>query len=734
MMKKLLLAVTCCALFCPSLPAQAAGQGGWPNYGNDPGGTRYSSLRQITPANVAGLGVAWSYDTGFKDRSFEATPLVVAGIMYVTTPTEQVVALDADTGRQLWKFDPHETRERTTRGVSYWPGDSQHPPRIVLATSGDGRLIELDAKTGEPVPEFGTGGSVVVREGLAPGMDGGGYGFTSPPAIYRNLLILSPDLQEGPSHGLPGTVSAFDAITGKLAWRFFLTAQPGQTGGDSWGPDGAKDRSGPAAWAAITVDSQRGLVFVNTANPADSYYGADRPGNNLFANSLVVLDAATGKLKWYFQAVHHDVTDTDMAGPPALLRAGPNGTPAVATLTKSAMLFILDRDSGKPIFGVEEKPVPPSDVPGEHSSPTQPFPVLPPPLARQSATVADVTTVTPASEAYCRQQFADYKSLGPYTPFLLEPTYKFPSSIGGANWGGVSYDPALGYIFVNTSDLGNKGQMVSSSAMPARGRGRGRGPDAAPRSATREVMPYRNPDVGQRFVDTNGFPCQVPPWGQLMAINAHTGKIAWQVPLGDYPELDALGVPPTGAPNIGGSAVTAAGLIFIGATPDGDFRAFDARSGKLLWTTALDGYGLASPMTYSGRSGKQYVAIAVGGAGSLRGVRHLVDSAPNRIVVFALGGRPATQAPAAKPALPKPAPTAAAPTGSAAASLPAGPGRDLVAQACTACHGLSTVTNVRADKDGWNATVNEMVGRGAQLTDQQLATVVAYLAKHFGPH
>jgi quinoprotein glucose dehydrogenase len=692
--------------------------------------------------------VAWVYDTGESDRSYEVTPLVVNGVMYVTTPTEQVVALDGATGKQIWMYDPHETRQRVSRGVSYWPGDARHAPRVVLATSGSGQLIELDAKTGTPVTSFGTNGAVVVRDGLPGATEASGYGFTSPPAIYKDLIILAPDLQEGPSHGLPGTVSAFNALTGKLAWRFYLTAQPGTPGGDSWGPGGTKDRSGPAAWLPITVDQQRGLVFVNTANPADSYYGGDRPGNNLYANSLVVLDAATGKLKWYFQTVHHDLTDTDMAGAPLLIPgAGPDHVPAVATISKQALMFILDRTTGKPVFGVEEKPVAKSDVPGEHSSPTQPFPVLPQPLAIQSATVADVTTVTPESEAYCKQQFAEYKNFGPYTPFMLEPTVKFPSSIGGPNYGGMSYDPALGYIFINSSNLGNKGQMFPADKMPQRnfgGRGRGEagrgaagrggaGRGAAARregrGAPREVMPYRNPDEGQRFVDQDGYPCQQPPWGTLSAVNARTGQIAWQVPLGEYSELSAKGVKITGAPNIGGSMVTASGLVFVAATPDGKFRAFDAKTGKMVWETGLDGYGLGSPMTYQGSDGRQYVAIATGGAGSLRGVHHEVGAAPNRIVVYALG---------AQGALPKPAAVAAAPAAPSVSSpgtaaLPAGAGRELVQQTCTQCHGLATFTGLRQSEAAWNATVSDMVGRGAALNSSQVQAVVKYLAEHYGP-
>lgn len=728
--------------------ALVAAQTGWPNYGNGPGGEKYSPLTQITAANVSQLGVAWTFDTGDTDRSYEATPLVVNGVMYATTPTEQVVALDGVTGKTIWEYDPREPRVRTNRGVSYWPGDAEHAPRIVLATSGTGEIIELEAKTGVPVASFGKDGSVVVRDGLPGAEAEGGYGFTSPPAIYKNLIILAPDLQEGPSHGLPGTVSAFNAITGKLAWRFYLTAQPGTPGGDSWGPGGTKDRSGPAAWAAIAVDEQNGLVFVNTANPADSYYGGDRPGDNLYSVSLVALHAATGKLDWYYQTVHHDLTDTDMAGQPVLIpSAGPNHVPAVATISKQSLLFILDRKTGKPIFGAVEKPVVQSDVPGEHSSPTQPFPVLPPPLAIQSATPADVSTVTPESEAYCKQQFATYKNFGPYTPFMMEPTVKFPSSVGGANYGGMSFDPALGYIFVNVSNLGNKGQMFAADKMPQRSFGRGRGGEGgragagragaergpargAGRAAPREVMPYRNPDVGQRFVDNNGYPCQQPPWGTLSAINVHTGHIAWQVPLGDYPELTALGVKQTGTPNIGGTFTTASGLVFVAATMDGDFRAFDAKTGKQVWQTALDGYGVGTPMTYEGSDGKQYVAIATGGPGSLRGTHHEVGAAPNRIVVYALGAKGTLPAPTPNTAEAAPAEV---PEASAAGSpLGAGAGRELVQQVCSQCHGLATVTSVHQSQDAWTATVNDMVGRGAQLTPAQVAEVAQYLVQHYG--
>ncbi len=746
MLRKLAFVLPALWLACA---APLAAQTDWPTVGHDPGAARFSPLTQITPQNVGKLGVAWVYDTGLVDRNFEATPLVIGTVMYFTTPAEHVVALAADSGKVLWTFDPHEPRVRVSRGLSYWPGDRTHAPRLVMATSGDGRLIELDPQTGEPIPTFGDQGAVSVPATLPPQYRHGNYGFTSPPAVYKNLLIVAPDLQEGPSHGPPGTVSAFNAITGRLVWRFDLTAQPGQPGGRSWGPGGQVNRSGPAAWAPISLDPTTGTVFVATANPADSYYGADRPGNNLYSVSVVAINAATGQRRWYFQMVHHDLTDTDGVAT-TLVTAGPRHVPAVAAVSKSALLFLLDRRTGKPIFGVVERPVPQSDVPGEHSSPTQPYPVLPPPLARQSATIQDVSTVTPASRDFCSQLFAKWQIHGPYQPFLLEPTLHFPSTVGGANWGGLSYDPRLGYIYLNTSDLGSLGQMVKAGAAGAtvqrfgrgrggdfRGRGiagrrggfggRGRGPG---RGGMREVMPYHNPDVGVRFVDANGYPCQQPPWGRLTAVNARTGHIAWQIRLGDYRELTAQGVPQTGTPTIGGSAVTASGVLFIAATVDGQFRAFDARTGQRLWQSALGGYGISDPITYMGLDGKQYVAIAVGGPGSLGGVHHedgvAGGDAPDRLVAFALGAhRSVMPRPAAAPA----AAQAAAPAPAASdAQVEA-----LVESACTQCHGMRNIRDNPQDRASWAATVDDMIGRGALLDDSQVGEVVDYLARHYGP-
>ncbi|HEV7136811.1 MAG TPA: PQQ-binding-like beta-propeller repeat protein [Steroidobacteraceae bacterium] len=700
---------------------------------NASAGTHFSALSQITRRNVARLGIGWVFDTGLQDTGFEDTPLVVGGRMYVLLPNEVVAALDPDSGRRVWSYDPHERRTRVSRGIAYWPGTPGIPARLAIATA-DGHLIELDARTGELVRGFADHGALDLRRVEAGGYPYAPFGFTSPPAVYRDLLILGPDTQEGPSTGPPGLVAAVDAVTGKIVWTFHTTPQPGQPGNASWGPGGWKHRAGPAAWGNITVDPKLGMVFVPTANPADSYYGADRPGSNLYANSVVALDARTGRLRWFYQFVHHDLWDTDTVST-SLVDAWKDGQriPAVAALTKSALLFILDRRTGEPIFGVRERPVAHSDVPGEHSSPTEPYPVEPPPLARQSASVAEATTVTPASEADCRKQFTRYREQGPYAPFQMEPSLHFPSAVGGGNWGGTSYDPRIGYVYVNTSDLGSIGQMVKAgSAIVGR-------PAFKPRGAFAEMlkhlkpMPYHNAYVGARFVDESGFPCQQPPWGLLSAVDMHSGRIAWQVPLGNYPELARPAAPPTGTPNLGGSMVTASGLIFIAATMDGDFRAFDARTGRMLWEAGLEGYGEATPMSYLGRNGKQYVAIAVGGPGLLRGVHLSVSAARVRLIAFVLGGKPSapTKAPvlsASSKSIERSEPG----HGAADGRLPPGAGRRIVQQDCTLCHGVDSITRSHFSRAGWQATVRDMMNRGAPVAEGEYQTVVDYLAHNFG--
>ena len=571
----------------------------WPSYGRDPGGTKYSPLDQINAKNVGALVRAWSYHTGEPGGTWENTPIVVGGVMYFATRTNRVVALEPETGKELWVYDPKSTRVSEHRGVSYWPGDSQTKPRIILAT--EGRLIELDAKSGKPALDFGDNGEVNLRVGVADDYPKAHYAITSPPAIYKRLIILGPSTQEGPSKGPSGDPRAFDAQTGKLVWRFHAVPRPGERGNETWGPDGWKDRAGPSAWGAMTIDAERGLVFMPLGNPADSFYGADRKGMNLYANSVVALDAATGNLRWYFQIVHHDLFDFDVAAPPSLIEATENGkrVPAVVEFSKNGLLYVLDRLTGKPVWGVEERPVPASDVPDEESWPTQPFPLKPPPLTRISMTRDEVSNISPEAHAYCLEQFEKFKTLGPFTPFSIkEPRLTFPSSMGGADWAGVSYDPKLGYIFANASNLGQTGQMAPS-------------PPGSP-------MPYRNQGAYARFVDKQGYPCNQPPWGEFSAVDTHTGDVVWRIPLGSYDEMEAKGLKHLGAINLGGSIATGGGVLFIAATADAKFRAFESRTGKELWLTKLETVGNATPITYRGRNGKQYVVIVAGGPGHLR--------------------------------------------------------------------------------------------------------------------
>jgi glucose dehydrogenase len=611
------------------LPGLLPAQDTWIGYGNDPGQMRFSSLTQITPANVSKLRQAWTYDLGLQGRKWETTPLVVDGVMYFTLPlgADGVVAVNPVTGKQLWKYEATGSRGRSNRAVSYWPGDAKTPPRLLFA-AGD-QLIALSAKTGEPLNEFGDKGIVDLREGVSDKYPTSFYSVSSPPAVFKDLAILGPSTQETGRFGPSGDPRAFDIRTGKLVWRFHVIPQPGEANAGTWGPDGWQDRSGPSLWGLITVDAVRGIVFLPVGNPSSSYYGADRKGTNLYANCLLALDAATGKLLWYFQTTHHDIVDADLAGAPILIDVTRNGKKisAVAEETKLGMVFILDRLTGKPLYEVRERPVPSSNVPGEESWPTQPFTTKPPPLIRLSMTRDEITNVTPESHQYCLDWW-DRESMhneGPYSNYGATGTsVVFAGTIGGGNWGGMAYDPRLGLLFANFTNLGTLGKMLPSTSS---GTGAPENPNAP--------VDYRNSLASTRFADKLGYPCQIPPWGEFVAINVNTGDIAWKVPLGIVDELEARGVHDTGTPNIGGPIATASGLVFIGATRDSRFRAFDAKTGKILWTAKLEAPAAASPMTYRGRNGKQYVVIAAGGPSDAgRGQEN--TQYPQRLVAFAL--------------------------------------------------------------------------------------------------
>lgn len=678
----------------------------WPFYGHDAGGSRYSPLTQVNTGNIGKLRRAWTYHTRDNGNQFESTPIVVGNRMYLSTQISRIVALEPETGRELWSFDPKLRRPREHRGVAYWPGDGNTPARILFGT-GDGRLIALDASTGKPVPEFGVNGEVDLRAGVADDFPRAAYGVTSPPAIYKNLVIIGPSTQEGPSRGPSGDPRAFDVRTGKLVWRFHTVPQPGEPGNETWGPEGWKQRAGPSLWGLINVDTERGLVLLSTGNPADSWYGADRKGTNLYANCVLALDAATGKLRWHYQLTHHDIFDYDVPGGPALIEVNKDGKriPAVAQITKMGLLFLLDRTTGKPIFGVEERAVPSSDIAGEEAWPTQPFPIKPPPLSRITIRRDELSKRTPEAERYCADLFDKLKIGEVYTPYGSKTTLVFPGAMGGGNWGGVSFDPKLGYIFVNTTDMGGIGHLVPSA------------PGAA--------MPIRNESGYARFLDHERYPCQQPPWGHLTAVNANTGDVAWKVPLGNYEELTSQGAKSTGTPNVGGSIVTAGGLVFIAATNDSRFRAFSSKTGQEVWSVRMEATGNATPITFLGGDGQQYVVIAAGGPAHLRNVGDTSGNKADSLIAFSLNGSEAD--PVLTTSISKPTST-----GPVSTVLPDAKGKQEVIRMCTTCHGAGTFTSTRMSREEWIAEVDNMIARGARGTKEEVQIVVEYLAQNLG--
>jgi len=603
-------------LACLLFVSSAVSAQEWRFYGGDAGGTRFSALRQINRSNVAKLKRAWTYHMGEAERGsnetdrhhvapFESTPLVIDGVLYFSTPSNRVIALDAESGKEIWQFDPqggHSGQRQffQHRGVSYWQSKNGDDRRILFGTF-DGRLIALDAKTGKPCGDFGKDGTVNLRAEVADAFPGAEYSVTSPPAVYRDLVITGAAVPEYPSRGPSGVVRAFDVRSGKLVWTFHTIPQPGEEGHDTWQEDAWQDRTGANVWSIMSVDLERGLIFLPIGSASYDFYGADRKGMDLFANSLVALDAATGKLRWYFQMVHHDIWDYDLPAQPVLITVRRDGQkfPAVAQVTKMGFVFILDRLTGKPLFPVEERRVPDSNVPGEAAWPTQPFPLKPPPLVRQTFSEADITEATKNSHQYCAELAHSLKTRGMYTPYGLELTLVMPGTLGGGNWSGASFDEASGYLFVNANEFGAAGAMLPQG-------------DGAPEKFRRGS---REGEYA-RFWDQNQWPCQKPPWGTLNAVDVNHGEIVWKAPLGSMEGLKDK----TGTPNLGGSIVTASGLVFIGATMDSRFRAFEAKTGEELWATKLEASAHATPITYRGKkTGKQFVVIAAGGGGYFNG-------------------------------------------------------------------------------------------------------------------
>jgi quinoprotein glucose dehydrogenase len=573
----------------------------WPTQNRDLAGTRYSPLTQINTKNVQNLKQAWTFRLRSDDRApfqaSEAVPIVVNGVMYVSAGN-RVVALEPETGKEIWRYVAKDTPP-SRRGVAYWAGDKSLQPRIIVTLGR--KLISLNARSGAVETSFGKDGEVDM---VVP--------YNSPATIYKNVVMVGADMGDAPPLGAPGDARAYDARTGAKLWEFHSVPRPGEIGHETWEGESWKGRSGVNTWGHfMTVDEDRGLAFITFGSPNNDFYGGDRRGANLFGSSLVALDAQTGKMKWYFQAVHHDLWNMDLPSSPSLIDITRNGRkiPALALVTKSGLVFILDRVTGKPVFGVEERAVAKSDVPGEESSPTQPFPLKPPPLARLTFKPEDIVSANDTTAEHakgCRDLFEASGGLynaGPYTPFVYrapgtppKSSVIFPGGLGGIDWGGTAVDPSLGFVFVNTNEEGSIGWVEKKA-------------DGAP-------APYdKNSASGAGFLprfDYKFMPCQKPPWGRLTAINASTGEFAWQVPLGISDELPE-GKRNTGRLNMGGPIVTAGGLVFIGATADHRFRAFDSKTGRELWVANLEFSAHSVPITYLGKDGKQYVAIIAGG-------------------------------------------------------------------------------------------------------------------------
>ena len=632
----ILLTVATSVVTLRGVTANPGKDGEWPAYGRDAGGTRYSPLRQINRDNIKDLKMAWTYQTGEAARTgadarksaFEATPILVDGTLYFSTPFDRVIALDPETGNERWVYDPklaesEEHSEVTSRGVSTWT-DSRFKPgapgfrRIFIATI-DARLIAVDAATGKPCPDFGSEGQVDLSKDVRI-VHKQDYEVTSPPAIIRDLIIVGSSI--GDNRGVElerGVVRAYDARSGKLVWSWDpIPTSDADPARKTWQGD-SNARTGAAnAWGVISADPERGLVFVPTSSPSPDFYGGERKGSNLYANSVVALRASTGRVVWYFQVVHHDLWDYDVPAQPVLStvqRAGKT-VAAVLVATKMGNLFVLDRSTGKPLFPVEERPVPKSDVPGEETSPTQPFPVLPPPLVPQTLTPDYAWGITPSDQDACRKKIESMRHGAIFLPPSLEGSIFFPGNVGGVNWGGLSYDPVRGIAIAQTNRLAFAVKLIPRdefNKMRSTGAANRLKGEFGRMTGTPYAM-YREPLLGP-----SGIPCTAPPWGALTAVDMNTGQIKWEVPLGSIPQLalirkEAAG---WGSLNLGGSIVTGGGLVFIAAAMDTYLRAFDIETGKEVWKAALPASAQATPMTYQGGDGKQYLVIAAGGHGKL---------------------------------------------------------------------------------------------------------------------
>lgn len=668
-------------------PVPASQYNSWPAYHGGPENLHYTTLGQITPANVNKLRVAWTLDTkdAFEGSEIQCNPLVIDGVIYATSPKLRVMAIDGASGKEIWSFNPYEgaavRNKQRNRGLMHWTDGKKS--RLYVAAQY--KLYSLDLKTGRPDPAFGGRGWIDLREDLGRPKETLTVGLTTPGVVYQDLLIIGSICSEGlPS--APGDIRAYDAQTGKLRWSFHTIPHPGEFGHETWPADGWKFLGGANSWPGMALDSKRGLVYVPTGSAAFDFFGGNRPGDNLFANTLLCLDAKTGKRVWHFQAVKHDVWDRDFPTNPVLVTAVRDGklVDAVAQATKSGHIFVFNRVTGESLFPLEEKDAPSSPAPGEQLARTQILPVKPEPFARQKLTEETLTTRTPEANRLARARLKTLRSDGQWAPPSVEGTIVFPGFDGAAEWGGQAFDPETGLYYVNSNEMAWVLRLVPRAKASAATNGRrlyirncagchrddlggsppefpslkglgSRMDDASVESVLRGGQ-GRMPGFGHlgldaigalkayllrgedkevvvappstmyeqafttdgynKFLDPDGYPAIAPPWGTLNAISLDSGNYAWKIPLGEYPELAEKGLKDTGSENYGGPLVSKSGLLFIGATNfDKKFRAFDKKTGKLLWETVLPFAGNATPATYLA-GGKQYIVIAAGGGKS----------------------------------------------------------------------------------------------------------------------
>ncbi len=616
-----------CSFFLLAGPVLAAdGGAGWTHYGGDAGGSRYSAAGAITPASVGNLEMAWDYSTGdmqvrpdaVQRSASEGTPILAGGALRMCTPFNEIISLDPATGAELWRYDPEiatdysPANQFVCRGVTYWQ-DAQAAPQAACAArifsgTNDGRLLAVDAETGFPCAGFGSSGQVKIDPGMAL-LWRGEFQITSPPVTVGDIVIIGSSISDNARADAPkGAVRAFDARTGAPRWQFDAVVRGAAEQPGNWQTEQAARTGHANVWAPMSVDEKRGLVFLPTSSPSPDFYGAQRLGDNRYANSVVALEGMTGAVRWHFQTVHHDVWDYDLPAQPSLVTINQGDGPrdVVVQVAKTGFVFVLDRDTGQPVFEVDEVPVPQDAAPGEVLSPTQPMPQKPPALVPHSITPDDAWGVTFLDRGACADEIAKYRNVGLFTPPSEQGTLMFPFSGGGANWGGMAFDPVSQLMYVNTSRALHVVTLIPRAEFA----------DAKAAEPAKEI----SAQTGTRYavkrdllLSPLSLPCNKPPFGVLHAIDLKTGDIAWESTLGTVRDLAPVPLPwKLGTPNFGGPLVTAGGVVFIGAAMDNYLRAFDAKTGEELWKGRLPGGGQATPMTYEWQD-KQYVVISAGG-------------------------------------------------------------------------------------------------------------------------